>query len=191
MSDTLKQEIIINTSIVQAKRSIIGATIRILGATAALVLLVVFILSSASVLSGRWQQTPILTGSMSPSLPVGSIAISEREPASALQVGQIGLFHPPIDRSVTYIHKVVRVRHSPLGVEINTRGIANTINDPWTLLVRSKYVYVVHYDIPGLGYAIIWVRSPIGRSITLTTAGLLALALIASVLRDEHKRAKT
>ena len=149
---------------------------------------ILFAASSVSVVSREWQITPILTGSMVPSLPVGSVAISQREPLSTLKVGQIALLHPPIDPSVTYVHKVVWLKRTKSDTEIRTRGIANPTIDPWTVRVNSPEVYVVKHDIPLVGYVATWLRSPKGRAVSLLAAGLLSLTLVGSFMRDELKK---
>ena len=163
-------------------------TVRLAASWTALALALAFFLaSSLAVVSGDWQLTPVLTGSMVPILPVGSLAISEREPLRDLRVGQIALLHPPGAPNVTYVHKVVWLSHSAGATEIRTRGVANPIDDPWTVRVASPQVYVVKYDVPVIGYASIWLRSPKGRAGSLLFAGLLSLALVGLVIRDEAK----
>lgn len=164
-------------------------TVRLAASWTALALALAFFLaSSLAVVSGDWQLTPVLTGSMVPILPVGSLAISEREPLRDLRVGQIALLHPPGAPNVTYVHKVVWLSHSSGTTEIRTRGVANPIDDPWTVRVASPQVYVVKYDVPVIGYASIWLRSPQGRAGSLLFAGLLSLALVSLVIRDEAKK---
>lgn len=150
-----------------------------------------FLTASVSVVSRRWQVTPILTGSMVPDLPIGSAAISEHEPLSSVRVGQIVLLHPPIDPSVTYVHRIVWLKRTSSGTEIRTRGIANPADDPWTVRVESQNVYVVKHDIPLVGYVSTWLRSAKGRALTLLAAGLLSMALVASFIRDEMKKRRT
>ena len=150
-----------------------------------------FLTASVSVVSRQWQITPILTGSMVPDLPIGSVAISEREPLSSLTLGQIALLHPPIDPSVTYVHKIVWLKQTSSGTEIRTRGVANPTVDPWTVRVESPSVYVVKHDVPLIGYASTWLRSAKGRALALLAAGLLSIALVASFIRDEFKKRRS
>ena len=164
-------------------------TVRLAASWTALAIAVtIFMATSLATLSGDWQLTPVLTGSMVPILPVGSLAISQKEPLSDLRVGQIALLHPPGAPQVTYVHKVVWLSRVSGATEIRTRGVANPIDDPWTVRVASPQVYVVRYDMPGVGYASLWLRSPQGRATSLLTAGLLSLALVALVIRDEMKK---
>ena len=147
-----------------------------------------FLAASVSVVSRQWQITPILTGSMVPDLPIGSVAISEREPLASLTLGQIALLHPPSDPSVTYVHKIVWLKKTSSGTEIRTRGVANPTEDPWTVRVESPVVYVVKHDVPLVGYASTWLRSAKGRAMALLAAGLLSIVLVASFIRDEIKK---
>ncbi len=169
-------------------RTAVRAVRLTVSSTALVVALVLFLTSSLTVLSGNWQLTPVLTGSMVPALPVGSLAISQREPLADLRVGQIALLHPPGAPKITYVHKVVWLARSSGVTEIRTRGIANPIDDPWTVRVASPQVYVVTHDIALVGYAAIWLRSPEGRAISILCAGLLSLTLVGLVIRDEMKK---
>ena len=149
---------------------------------------ILFLAASVSVVSRQWQITPILTGSMVPDLPIGSVALSEREPLSSVKPGQIALLHPPIDPGVTYVHKIIWLKRARSGTEIRTRGVANPTADPWTVRVDSPDVYVVKHDVPLVGYVSTWLRSTKGRALTLLAAGLLSMGLVASFIGDEMKK---
>ena len=161
---------------------------RYIGRTLAVSLLALVILVvgavAAEVLTGRWQATPIVSGSMAPKLPVGSIAFSQRIPLRNLKVGDIAVLHPPFSANVTYVHQIVKLRRRDGRVIVNTKGIANKIDDPWTVVVRGSQVYVVRGEIPLVGFVVSWVRTPRGHELVLMGSGLLSLALVASVMSD-------
>ncbi len=145
---------------------------------------VVFIGGGIGVLTGEFQATPVLSGSMVPRLPVGSVAVSQRESVRDLRVGDIALLHPPFGAPITYVHEIVKLRRVRGLTQVNTRGIANPIADPWTVVIRGTSVYVVRWDIPYVGYLVSWVRTPTGRASTVSAAGLLSLLLVLWFVRD-------
>ena len=147
---------------------------------------------AVAVLSGSWEVLPVLSGSMAPGMPMGSIAIAQREPVRALKLHDVAIFHPPFSTRVIYIHRVIGLQHEHGEVLVRTEGSANASPDPWTLRITSSSIFIVHYRIPDVGYIALWVHSGIGRATVLTGAGLLALALVIAELRDvkTSKRAR-
>ncbi len=139
---------------------------------------------ATAVLTGDWQATPIVSGSMVPKLPIGSIAVSQREPLNDLRVGDIAELHPPFSRQVTYVHEIIRLHHRDGKVIVKTKGIANPIPDPWTVVVTSSHVYLVRGEIPYVGYVVSWVRTRGGHETVLVGAGLFAMLLVTLTLRD-------
>ena len=146
---------------------------------AAIVCLFVILLASA-VLSGRWELLPILSGSMSPHMGTGSLAVAQREPTNRLRLGEIAVFHPPFSNQVVYVHRVVELTRSHGKVIVRTKGDANATPDPWTVSVASPSIYVVRFSVPEAGYVILWVHSKVGRAAILTLAGLVSLGLVIS-----------
>jgi signal peptidase len=131
---------------------------------------------------------PTLSGSMRPTMPVGSITIAQREPLSDLRLHDVAVFHPPFSTHVIYMHRVVSLQRTPQGFLIHTKGDANRTPDPWTLKIDSKDIYIVRGSVPYAGYVIVWIHSRFGRAIILTVAGLIAVALVASVIIDSNKK---
>lgn len=145
------------------------------------------LLLAISVLSGAWELLPVLSGSMSPGMPTGSIAIAQREPIGDLQLHDIAVFHPPSSPRVIYMHRVIQLKHASGQVLVRTKGDANPVPDPWTLHITSRSIYLVRYRIPVVGYVVLWVHSKVGREIILTAAGLLALTLVISSFWDSKR----
>jgi len=141
-----------------------------------------------SVLTGRWELLPVLSGSMSPGMPTGSIAFAQREPISDLKLHDVAVFHPPNSSRVIYMHRVISLRRVHGEVVVRTKGDANPVPDPWTLHITSPTVYLVRYRVPEVGYVVLWVHSKTGREVILTVAGLLALGLVISAVRDGGRK---
>lgn len=104
-----------------------------------------------------WVPLTVLTGSMTPTIPVGSQVVVERVHGNAdlakLEPGQIITFLPKPDSGMTVTHRIVAKTTDPDGtVRLRTRGDANNAEDPWEL--TSKQVRgQVKYWVPYVGYA--------------------------------------
>jgi len=82
-------------------------------------------------LTGRYRVLTVLSGSMRPTLPVGSIVVVTPQPLDDIRVGDIITFQEPGDRLVLETHRVVRIlRDGPVPVVV-TKGDDNARPDPW------------------------------------------------------------
>lgn len=116
-------------------------------------------IAAVAVLTGNWQVQPVLSGSMRPALQPGSVIIVQREPVSELKVGDILVFHQPDAPSIVIAHRVIKATPAAGGVEVTTKGDANSVADPWgQFLVREPYAFTVRAAVPGVGFAAVFVR---------------------------------
>jgi len=81
---------------------------------------------------------PVLTGSMAPGIPAGSLVLTTRQAPGELQPGQVIAFRPPSgytaqENGRLVMHRLVSVSSTPTGLQAVTRGDANASRDPWTL----------------------------------------------------------
>jgi signal peptidase I len=140
-----------------------------------LVLSVVAVVSAGMVSSavGLWRAEVVLSGSMRPRIPPGSIEIFLPESTNGLRVGQVVAFHPP-NKTFVVTHRVIGITKDH-GVWITTKGDANRTADPWGKVhLEGGSVWVVHSVVPGLGFVTAWAKSPWPRLVVLVTALVLA-----------------
>ncbi|MHA7306636.1 signal peptidase I [Arthrobacter sp. TMN-49] len=98
------------------------------------------------------------TGSMSPTIPAGSLAIVRQIPASEIKVGDVVTVDRPQTLPIT--HRVVSIAPAPGNdISITLRGDANPADDPQPYVVGS--VRIVLFSIPQLAYAVRAVSNPI------------------------------
>jgi signal peptidase len=89
-------------------------------------------------LTGQVRFQPVLTGSMAPHIPTGTlVAVTPVQPAQ-LRVGEVIMFVPPqpwgTPTGGPILHRIVALTHTPDGrAQIRTKGDANTAMDPWTI----------------------------------------------------------
>ena len=117
------------------------------------------------------------TGSMSPTIPAGSVALVQQKPASEVSVGDVVTIDRAAALPITHrVTSVSPVPESDVGADaaarlITMRGDANTTDDPAPYTVTT--VRAVLGSVPGLAYLVVWMSNPLV---------LGAIALGASVL---------
>ena len=130
------------------------------------------------------------TGSMSPAIPAGSLAVVREVPASSVRVGDVVTVDRPGQLPVT--HRVTSVRSADGGASVLTlKGDANRVEDPAPYTVSK--VRIVLYSVPGLAYIVAGASNPwVLGDTTVAVAGLVTWALWP---RPEHpgkdRRART
>ncbi len=120
-----------------------------LSAAALVGLLCVVVLLAGNLLGVR--PVIVLSGSMSPAIPAGSLAVARQVTADDLKVGDV-VTVPAGDRQVT--HRVVTVTHHGGSATLRLRGDANERADEETTVVRSAPRVVG--SVPGAGRVIAW-----------------------------------
>ena len=128
------------------------------------------------VAAGAFHITLIMfkTGSMSPTIPAGSLALVREIPAAEARVGDVLTIARPGELPIT--HRVTSV--SPLGgglTGVTMRGDANDFDDPAPYAVKTARI--VLFSVPGLATAVVAVSHPVVLgSITLSAALLVSWA---------------
>ncbi|UYY81985.1 signal peptidase I [Arthrobacter sp. YA7-1] len=114
------------------------------------------------------------TGSMSPTIPAGSLAIVRQIPASEVRVGDV----VTVDRSqaLPITHRVRSIAPAAgNNMSITLRGDANPADDPQPYVVGT--VRIVLFSIPNLAYTVQAVSNPLVLGgITIAAAGLVTWA---------------
>lgn len=100
------------------------------------------------------------TGSMSPTIPAGAVAVVQQVPATDIRVGDVvTLNRPEITLPVT--HRIESAEPDPAvvgGMLFTMRGDANPVADPITY--TATQARIVRFSVPGGGTFLLWVRDP-------------------------------
>ena len=96
------------------------------------------------------------TGSMSPTIPTGSVAVVQQVPASAVAVGDVVTVDRPGQLPVT--HRVTSIDGSGDARTITMRGDANAADDPAPYVVER--VRKVLFSVPGIADVVVWFQNP-------------------------------
>lgn len=128
----------------------------------------------------------VRSGSMSPTIPTGSVAFYRQEQGSQVRVGQVILFSEPGDPSVWITHRVVRVEVDPTGRFFVTKGDANKSVDAWRV-PASGVGWVVVAHVPYVGYALAELSNPWARLFLVALPAFsLAFLLLVEVLKAKR-----
>ena len=159
------------------------ATRTVYRSVAALILLVVVIVE-IGILLGTWRLTPVLSGSMAPGMPKGSLAMVTPIRTTSIRPGEVLVFNAPFDHDQVVAHRVHSLSDDPAGVIVQTKGDANTDVDPWQFHITEERAWHVRAVIPDLGWVAIAVTWPLTRFIVLITVTVtVALRLMRRILQ--------
>jgi signal peptidase I len=119
------------------------------------------------------QTYTVLTGSMRPGMPPGTLVAVRETPSDRIRVGDVVTYQLRPGEPEVVTHRVVGVTHDNAGgTLLTTRGDANDVADPPVQPAQVRGVVV--YAIPFVGYP--------GMLVGGTTRGTLVLVLGAGVI---------
>lgn len=125
--------------------------------------------------TGGYSLIMFKTGSMSPTIPAGSVALVQEVPASELTIGDVVTVDRPDALPVT--HRITSVSDGPSADQrsITLRGDANDADDPLPYTVSD--VRIVRGSVPYLANVIVWFGNPfVLGGITIGAAVLVTWA---------------
>lgn len=134
-----------------------------------------------------YQRYIIVSGSMEPKLPVGSVVYDEVVPVGDLHVGDIITFVPPPEYDVPdpVTHRIVEILPNQIDQSGNhqtvfrTKGDANEDVDPWLMVLdQPKQARVVHV-VPYLGYVYAFLNL---RWVQILLIGVPAIAIAVGLV---------
>jgi len=156
-------------------------TLAALGGVACIVLVIM-------AFAGGYSLIMFKTGSMSPTIPAGSVALVQKIPAEQIAVGDV----VTVDREgkLPITHRVTGVEPGDVSSEriITMRGDANESDDIAPYVVSE--VRIVRGSLPHLAYVIVWLGNPwtLG-AITLGASLLVGWAFWPRSEKREQERA--
>ncbi len=153
------------------------ATVRPLGIvlTTGALLGVVCLVATAACLVLGLRPMVVTSGSMSPSIPAGSLVLANDAPADEAEVGDVVAVRRADGSRV--MHRVVTVGTSGDQVALTLKGDANAAPDTEVYLVDR--VLEVRLDVPWVGYPVSWLSTPAG----LLGLGAAACGLVLFAFR--------
>jgi signal peptidase len=136
-----------------------------------------------------WSVDTVFSGSMEPKLKVGGVVVTRPVEAGDIKVGDIITFHSPLDEKLIS-HRVIAVEGGSLP-SFQTKGDANEDADSLAVPAQNL-VGKVCFHLPYLGYAVQFIKSPLGLVLTLCLPGLIVIVMeivkLHRVLKEERAK---
>lgn len=143
-----------------------------------LLLVILLLLAAAFLLPQvlKYKEMAVLTGSMEPNIPVGSLIYVKETPPEELSVGDVITYRIGEDTVVT--HRIVEI--DPAAGTVKTKGDANDSNDaepiPYGNVIGEEA-----FHLPLLGFISIYIKTPIGIAVV---CGVLVLIILLTFLPE-------
>jgi len=168
-------------------------TKRLVGALA-LIAVTLVVLALAAVTIGPklfpYQALVVRSGSMSPTIPTGSIVFYRPVQASQVKIGDVIVFEEPGTANTRVTHRVVAVGNGPNGKYWQTKGDANGAPDDWQVpAVGTGWKAVWH--VPVAGYVLFDIQSTYGRLLLLLVPAALLGAITLWEIWDGRRPGET
>jgi len=175
------------------ERSALGLTGKIL-AWLGLILAGLIVLGLLAVTVGPrflpYQALIVRSGSMSPTIPTGSIVFYKKIAAAKVKVGDVIVFDKPGDASEKVTHRVYKIGHGATGEYYITKGDANGTPDDWRVpAVGTGWISVFH--VPVAGYALVYLQSTLARLLLLVIPAILLGAITLYEIWQDRARGST
>jgi signal peptidase I len=125
----------------------------------------------------------VLTSSMEPELPVGSLIVDFKAKFDEIQVGDDIVFMRD-NKGTIVTHRVIAIHTEPKRM-FTTQGIANK-KSPDAPVSYENVIGKIKFHIPLLGYPFLWLSDLRGKIIAgITILALWMITLVISKLRTE------
>lgn len=133
----------------------------------------------------------VLTGSMEPTMPPGTLIVVKPTPIDELSPGDVITFQPVSGEPAVVTHRINGIYFNEAGEKrVFTQGDANPVADSWSLQAEQIRGRVL-YDVPYLGRMNSFINGQ-SRSILITVVaaglGVYAMWMVVSGIRDGGKK---
>jgi len=131
-----------------------------------------------------YERYVIVSGSMDPAIPTGSVVYDRVVPVEELELGDVITFVPPVEYGIDapVTHRIVDIATGDgEGAPVfRTKGDANDSMDAWRMVPDKPGLPRVEHHIEKLGYVYLFLSK---RWVQLLLIGLPALVISVLVLR--------
>lgn len=127
--------------------------------------------------TGAYRTLTVLTGSMTPAYPPGSIIVIAPVKVWDVKRGDVITYNAPTAGSPVVTHRVVSIRQRDGKRLVVTKGDANSDVDPWIAGIDGDTLWKVRGSVPLVGKAIGGMRHPVARKV-----GLIGMPLLLAIV---------
>jgi len=151
----------------------------------AIALVAVLLLVSVFPITGNFKVMTVLSGSMEPSIRVGSIVVVR--PVSEYKVGDIITFGKISKTQTPTTHRINEIKGAGAMQTFVTKGDTNNAVDLREVR-QSEIIGKELFSVPYLGYAISTAKKPWGFALIIIIPALLVIFDEGKKIRDEVKK---
>lgn len=138
----------------------------------------------------EWLVDGVRSGSMTPAITRGSLVIARPEQPVNIELGDVIIFRSDTAKENYICHRVIGITLNSPPV-FDTKGDANPYKDPEPVPARNLIAKVVSH-IPVIGFAVIFIKTPLGFIVSIVVPGLvigyICLSSLFSELFTKKKR---
>jgi signal peptidase I len=146
---------------------------------------VLLVAAYAGLIVAGYRPVAVYSGSMVPSLRVGSLAVDRPIDAQKVRVGDVITFSDPYVDGRLVTHRVVAIISTKQGPAYRTKGDANPDRDPWTIRLTGE-VGRVSFSIPFAGYALVYAHTrEVRGALILIAAAFVLIGLLRRIWRKD------
>lgn len=138
-------------------------------------LLIIAVLAIAAPMAAGYKPVVVLTGSMEPTYPVGSVIYYKSSPFDSIQVGDVISFSVNSDSRTVVTHRVFE--KDPAQNQFIVKGDANASPDTNPIPFANVKGKVMLYKIPFAGFFVQYVQN-------FAVIGAIVAVLLAKILFD-------
>lgn len=175
----------------------LGRAIRILAGIGSVITIIAVVAIYVLSVTNTARLVPVLSNSMAPGMPVGSLALTTPAARADITVGDVIVFTDPDHPTIRVIHRIVHIfgadeadkftNWDATQLIASTKGDNNPEADPWTLTIADATVWRLDRSFPSLGDPAIWFETP---SIRFWGFGVVSIAAVGWLLRLIWRRPK-
>ena len=137
-----------------------------------------------------YQALIVRSGSMSPTIPTGSVVFYTKIPADKVKVGDVIVFAKPGDPSEKVTHRVFKIGQSATGEYFLTKGDANGTPDDWRVPAIGTG-WIARFHLSSVGYALVYLQSTLARLLLLVIPAILLGAITLYEIWQDRARGTT
>lgn len=155
---------------------------RLMGTAAVTVALLALLAIGLGPPTGAYQVRTVLTGSMRPTMPEGSVIVITPVAVSQLRVDDVITYRIPVEDRRIVTHRIVEIVEPGTEPVVRTKGDANNAPDPWVARLKGDQAWRAELSVPKVGYLLAALRHPaVFRLTVLVAPALLALASVVRI----------
>jgi signal peptidase len=134
-----------------------------------------------------YQALIVRSGSMSPTIPTGSIVVYTKIDSSKVKVGDVIVFQKPGSTNEKVTHRVYKIEQGQTGRYFITKGDANGTPDDWQVPAVGTG-WIARFHVPTVGYALVYLQSTLARLLLLVIPAILLGAITLYEIWQDRAR---